>query len=310
MYPSSPHMYSRLGPWDRCARPGSLPRPRGPRRPFVSGFDSIERRAALMCRNPIFADIFSVLTPPHDSDSDQLTSACTPPLSSPPFLSAATAALLLYDPNGHHAPSNAAFLSLAPTIAACHAHTHHVRQRPQPPPPPYTSAPTSCSRYGIECIQTRLCPRPPCPSLPPTAFLKAYVSRRPVQDARTDRRKATTSFLGELGALGTGGDAIHPCRARNLRLYAARARLLGVALTGPLRVRPQYHGTFPRGCPHGCRLRQGMRHLGLGLGGPSESGNGNKAATECTTARTFVKANASPVAIRCSAQCAMIFHGS
>ncbi|KAJ7676483.1 hypothetical protein B0H14DRAFT_3908641, partial [Mycena olivaceomarginata] len=109
----------------------------------------------------------------------QLTSACTPP----PFLSAATAALLLYGPNGHHAPSNAACycfspspsfsqffgaflankndcrardtppygqlstailhdtesLSLAPTIAACHAHTHHVRQRPrtstQPPPP-------------------------------------------------------------------------------------------------------------------------------------------------------------------------------
>jgi hypothetical protein len=31
----------------------------------------------------------------HDSDSDQLTSACTPPLSSPPFLSAAAPAPLL-----------------------------------------------------------------------------------------------------------------------------------------------------------------------------------------------------------------------
>ncbi|KAJ7789844.1 hypothetical protein B0H14DRAFT_3891613 [Mycena olivaceomarginata] len=58
----------------------------------------------------------------------------------------------------------------------------------------------------------------------------------------------TTSFLGELGGLGTGGDAIHPCRDRNLRLYGAHARLLGVALTGPLRVRRQQRGTFPRGC--------------------------------------------------------------
>jgi hypothetical protein len=27
-----------------------------------------------------------------------------------------------------------------------------------------------------------------------------------------DRRKATTSFVGELGSLGTGSDVIHPCR--------------------------------------------------------------------------------------------------
>ncbi|KAJ7817378.1 hypothetical protein B0H14DRAFT_3148301 [Mycena olivaceomarginata] len=55
--------------------------------------------------------------------------------------------------------------------------------------------------------------RPPCLSLPLTAFLKAraLLSRRPVSDARTDHREATMSFLG------TGGDAIHPRRARNLR---------------------------------------------------------------------------------------------
>ncbi|KAJ7859268.1 hypothetical protein B0H13DRAFT_2672347 [Mycena leptocephala] len=98
-----------------------------------------------MRRNLIFVDIFSVLTrcrrhhvfDSHNSDSDQLTSACTP--SMPPLS-----------------------LSLAPTSAACHAHTHHVRQRPrtstQLPPPPYTFAPTSCSRHGVECAQTRLCP--------------------------------------------------------------------------------------------------------------------------------------------------------
>ncbi|KAJ7788836.1 hypothetical protein B0H14DRAFT_252899 [Mycena olivaceomarginata] len=56
-------------------------------------------------------------------------------------------------------------------------------------------------------------PRPPCLSLPLTAFLKAraLLSRRPVSDARTDHREATMSFLG------TGGDAIHPRRAHNLR---------------------------------------------------------------------------------------------
>ncbi|KAJ7676484.1 hypothetical protein B0H14DRAFT_3536775 [Mycena olivaceomarginata] len=87
----------------------------------------------------------------------------------------------------------------------------------------------------------------------------------------------------ELGGLGTGGDAIHPCRVRNLRLYGARARLLGVALTG-------------------CRLRREMRHSGLGLGGPSESGNGNKATAECTTARTFGKSPpTSPYPLHCAA---------
>ncbi|KAJ7719068.1 hypothetical protein B0H14DRAFT_3170675 [Mycena olivaceomarginata] len=55
-------------------------------------------------------------------------------------------------------------------------------------------------------------PRPPCLSPPPTAFLKAH--------ARTDHREATISFLGELGGLGTGGDAIHPRRTRNLRATA------------------------------------------------------------------------------------------
>ncbi|KAJ7719065.1 hypothetical protein B0H14DRAFT_3521402 [Mycena olivaceomarginata] len=63
-------------------------------------------------------------------------------------------------------------------------------------------------------------PRPPCLSPPPlTAFLKAraLLSRRPVSDVRTDHREATISFLGELGGLGTGGHAIHPRRARNLR---------------------------------------------------------------------------------------------
>ncbi|KAF8212906.1 hypothetical protein K438DRAFT_2010119 [Mycena galopus ATCC 62051] len=55
-------------------------------------------------------------------------------------------------------------------------------------------------------------------------------------------REATTSSLGELGGLGTGGDVIHPRRARtNLRLYGARSRLLGVALTAPLRIRRHHH---------------------------------------------------------------------
>ncbi|KAJ7738431.1 hypothetical protein B0H14DRAFT_3516007 [Mycena olivaceomarginata] len=85
-----------------------------------------------MRRNPIFADIFSVLTPSHDSDSDQLTSVCAPPLSSPPFLSAATAALLLYDPNGHHAPCNAACLLLL------------------------TSAPPFLSSYSAPFLQTTM----------------------------------------------------------------------------------------------------------------------------------------------------------
>ncbi|KAF8137929.1 hypothetical protein K438DRAFT_732700 [Mycena galopus ATCC 62051] len=65
------------------------------------------------------------------------------------------------------------------------------------PPPPCTFAPTLCSLHGVEPTQTRMCPRPPCLSPPPTAFLKAYalLSRPPVSDACTDRHEVTTSFL-------------------------------------------------------------------------------------------------------------------
>ncbi|KAJ7848605.1 hypothetical protein B0H14DRAFT_3867155 [Mycena olivaceomarginata] len=130
-------------------------------------------------------------------------------------------------------------LSLAPTSAACHAHTHHVRQRPrtstQPTPPPYTSASS-----------------------------RAYLSRM---------REATTSFPAELGGLGTGGDAIHPRRARNLRSTA----LAPVSLASLRRVHFAYAVSI----------------TGLGLGGPSEPRNGNKTTAECTRARTFGKASGS-----------------
>ncbi|KAF8197187.1 hypothetical protein K438DRAFT_1967435 [Mycena galopus ATCC 62051] len=48
----------------------------------------------------------------------------------------------------------------------------------------------------------------------------------------------------ELSGLGTDGDTIYLRRARNLRLCGARARLLGIDLTGPLPVCRQHHGTF------------------------------------------------------------------
>ncbi|KAJ7700597.1 hypothetical protein B0H14DRAFT_3904300 [Mycena olivaceomarginata] len=63
-----------------------------------------------------------------EDNGGDLTSACTPPLSSPPFLSAALAALLLYDPNGHHAPSNAASATDIDTASpARHTHLHRLR---------------------------------------------------------------------------------------------------------------------------------------------------------------------------------------
>ncbi|KAJ7810642.1 hypothetical protein B0H14DRAFT_1482511 [Mycena olivaceomarginata] len=227
-----------------------------------------------------------------DSYADATTSLTH---TTPPFLSAATAALLLYDPKAtmrhptllvaasHQRPPpflssySAPFLQTKiivvlatslrtaingkppchrvfnepcplPTMAAYHAHTHHVRQRPQPPSPPYTSAPTSCSRYGIECTQTRPCPRPPCP-LAAADRISEGLCLAPTCLGRAHRSRQSNDVVPrELGGLRTGGDAIHPCRARNLRLYGARARLLGVTLTGPLRVRRQQRGTFPRRC--------------------------------------------------------------
>ncbi|KAJ7869509.1 hypothetical protein B0H13DRAFT_2670036 [Mycena leptocephala] len=319
-------------------------------RPFVPGFDGIERRAALM-RNPIFTDIFSVLTRGADA-----TMSWTPtPTSSPRPARRRCRRSVVYDPNGHptllvatshqnpapflqtkiivvlaiHLPTDSYprhnlhateslegsstryvfTLSLARTSAACHVHTHHVRQRPrtstQPPPPPFTSAPTSCSRHSVECTQTRLCPS--------TVLLAA-----------ADRISTClgcahmTSFLGQLGGLGTGGDAIHPRRARNLRLYGAHARLRGVAPTGSLRVRYR-------------DLERVLSAIRASVSeAPANPGMGNKvhtpsrpplpdhlyfhnvfvaqATAECTTARTFGKAKASTVVIRCPAQCATIVH--
>ncbi|KAJ7824827.1 hypothetical protein B0H14DRAFT_3469038 [Mycena olivaceomarginata] len=155
------------------------------------------------------------------------------------------------------------------------------------------------------------CDRPSCLSPPPTAFLKAYVllSRLFVSDARTDRREATTSLLGELGSLGTGGDAIHPRRARNLRSTA----LVPASLASLRRVHFAYAVSIT------VPFREDvLRAVGLGLGGPSEPGNENnlhvlllpdnlhfytvfvaaQATAECTRARTFGKAKACTVAIR------------
>ncbi|KAJ7310726.1 hypothetical protein DFH08DRAFT_1046578 [Mycena albidolilacea] len=82
-----------------------------------------------------------------------------------------------------------------------------------------TSACTSSIASILAFPRVPHAPRPPCLSPSPTAFLKthALLSHRPVSDARTDHREATMLFLGELGGLGTGGDAIHPRRARNLQ---------------------------------------------------------------------------------------------
>ncbi|KAJ7803227.1 hypothetical protein B0H14DRAFT_3884157 [Mycena olivaceomarginata] len=131
---------------------------------------------------------------------------------------------------------------------------------------------------------------PPCLSLPPTAFLKAHalLSHRPVSDARTDHREATMSFLGELGDLDTGGNAIHPRRARNLLSTALAPASLGSLRRVHFAYAVSITVLFPEDV---------LRAVGLGLGGLSESGNGNKATAECTTARTFGK---SPASIRLS----------
>jgi hypothetical protein len=81
MYPSSPGIEDHDDDVDR---------------PFVPGFDGIERRAALM-RNPIFTDIFSVLTRGADA-----TMSWTPtPTSSPRPARRRCRRSVVYDPNGH-----------------------------------------------------------------------------------------------------------------------------------------------------------------------------------------------------------------
>ncbi|KAJ7800135.1 hypothetical protein B0H14DRAFT_3490937 [Mycena olivaceomarginata] len=114
----------------------------------------------------------------------------------------------------------------------------------------------------VQSPRRRVHPNPPVPSstMPLAAADRAYalLSPRLVSDAHTDHREATT-FLGELGGLGTGGDAIHPRRAWNLWLYSARARILRVALTGGLRVRRQPREDILRGVVFADRLGPGTR---------------------------------------------------
>jgi hypothetical protein len=144
-------MYSRLSPWDLFSTTAAM---------FVSGFDGIKCQAALMRRTLIFADIFSVLMPPRDSDSDQLTSACTPPPSSPPFLSTAT--LLLYDPNGHHARSNAARCCFSPVSSSFSHFLLGFFRAPSP-----ETQRLSCKRKSLSCsrytsLRTAIHSKPPC----------------------------------------------------------------------------------------------------------------------------------------------------
>ncbi|KAJ7836452.1 hypothetical protein B0H14DRAFT_3870777 [Mycena olivaceomarginata] len=158
-------------------------------------------------------------------------------------------------------------------------------------------------------------PRPPCLSPPPTAFLKAHVllSCRPVSDARTDHREATTSFLGELGGLGTGGDAVHPRRARNLQSTA----LAPASLASLRRVHkrtPSASRCFSPRMSSGLSSSPTDRDLERVLSAikasvsetPANPGMGTsfvaaQATAECTTARTFGKVKAWPVAIRYTA---------
>ncbi|KAF8162058.1 hypothetical protein K438DRAFT_1776133 [Mycena galopus ATCC 62051] len=217
----------------------ALPRPRGPRRRCVY-------------RAPSCSDV-------SQSDLRACTPASTPPLSSlsdvsrarPPFLYATAAALLLYDPT---------VTMRHPTLLVATAH-----QRPPPFRSTYSAFSCPFPKDPASFLQTKIIivlaihPTDSYPrhNLHATELLEgSSTSLVPCpyhHDARTDRHEATTSFLEELSVLGTGGDATHLRRARNLWLCGARARFLGIALTGPLR--------------------------GLGLGDPSESGNGNKVHT-------------------------------
>jgi hypothetical protein len=141
-------------------------------RPFVSGFDGIERRSALMRRNPIFADIlgsYATASLTHTTpDSDQLTSASTS------------------------------------RVRRCW--------------PRFLTCPAPASSTMPLAAADRISEGPRAP-LAPTCLGCAH-----------DHREATMSFLGELGGLGTSGDAVHPRRARNFRrvhfAYAVSAAVL------------------------------------------------------------------------------------
>ncbi|KAF8180460.1 hypothetical protein K438DRAFT_2021350 [Mycena galopus ATCC 62051] len=175
-----------------------------------------------MHRNPIFADnnnIFSVLTKflrLHVFDAHEYAAAVEVSHARPPFLSAAAAARLFYDPNGHHAPSTAACYCLPPAssfsqyllvscpfpkvpapflqtkiiiVLAVHLptdsyprHNLHVAESLEG-----SSKSLRAMYIRTDFVQSSLRrvhpnPRPPSLSPPPTAFLKAYalLSHRPV----------------------------------------------------------------------------------------------------------------------------------
>ncbi|KAJ7789841.1 hypothetical protein B0H14DRAFT_3572384 [Mycena olivaceomarginata] len=283
MYPSSPHMYSRLGPWDRCARPGSLPRPRGPRRPFVSGFDGIERRAALMRRNPIFADIAVLASVPlrcHRRSAAQRPQTATmgdptllvaashqrpPPFlnknncrarDTPPYGQLSTANLHVTESlEDFNEPCPLALQSphamrICTMSVGAHGYRRSLRRR-------HTSAPTWCSRYSIECTQTRL-------------------TRAPI--AAKQQRRSSGNWAAWAPA------AMRFTRVA-LVIYGSTALApASLATTVP------FPGDVLRAVVSAERCA-----WGLGLGGPSEYRNGNKATAECTTARTFGKHSTPPV---------------
>jgi hypothetical protein len=98
-----------------------------------------KRTTTAMCTRHSFPA--SMVSSGYLLDSYALDATTSLTHTTPPFLSAAPVALLLYDPNGHHAPSNAACRCLSPAsssfsqflLGAFLANKNHCRARDTPP---------------------------------------------------------------------------------------------------------------------------------------------------------------------------------
>ncbi|KAJ7789845.1 hypothetical protein B0H14DRAFT_233329 [Mycena olivaceomarginata] len=101
-------MYCRLGPWTAALAPalfhGQEDHGGDLYRPFVSGFDGIERRSLISSR---------FLRPVPTSLAHTTPTATSSPR---PARRLRSSALLLYNPNSHHASSNAACCCLSPRV--------------------------------------------------------------------------------------------------------------------------------------------------------------------------------------------------